>query len=78
MLIKAYEKYPSIFAKIDRQDDLEIIKSIIDKGILDESIEDACNYYHSAMNELKNMGLFTEDFEQYVKLFLSNWFKEYI
>ena len=75
VFIKAREKHPLIFDKIDRQDDLEIIQLIIDRGIVDESIEDACNSYHSAMNELKKMGLFTKDFEQYMKLFLSNWFK---
>lgn len=75
VLIKAFEKHPSIFDKIDRQDNLEIIQLIIDKGILNESIRDACSSYHSAMNELKKIGLFTRDFEQYMKLFLSNWFK---
>jgi len=75
VLIKAREKYPLIFDKIDNQNDFEIIQLIIDKGIIDESIYEACNSYHKAMVKLKKIGLFTKDFEQYMKLFLSNWFK---
>jgi hypothetical protein len=75
IFIKARENHPSIFDDLDRIDDLEIIQSIIDKGIIDECILEACKTYHIAIEDLKKIGLYTKDFEQYLKLFFSNWFK---
>ncbi|KYK19947.1 hypothetical protein AYK24_04625 [Thermoplasmatales archaeon SG8-52-4] len=75
ILIKTREKYPSIFNKINKIDDFGIIQLIINNGIIDESIYEACNTYHNAIANLKNMGLCTDEFEQYMKLFFSNWYK---
>jgi geranylgeranyl pyrophosphate synthase len=75
ILIKACEKYPSIFNRIDKIDDFEITQLIINNGIIDESIFEACNIYNNSLTNLKNMGLYTNDFEQYMKLFFSNWYK---
>lgn len=74
VLIKAHQRDPKIFDNIERNN-LKIIQWIVDEGVVAESIDDACISFQSAMNDLKKMGLFNRDFEQHMRLFLSNWFK---
>ena len=76
VLIKARQKYPLIFNEIGSRDkDIEIVQRIIDDGVVAESVDNACQSFHRSMDRLDKIGLLNRDFEQYMKMFLSNWFK---
>jgi hypothetical protein len=76
VLIKAREKNPFIFDEI-KNSDIKIIKKILDDNIVHESIDEAIMYYHSAINRLHENKMANSEFENYIKMFYSNWFKSF-
>ena len=76
VLIRAHQQDASFFAGMDDgKTDAELIQSLVDRGTVAGSALDACYSFRQAMSELDCMGLRDDDFEVYLKMLISSWFR---